>query len=255
MKKCLYTEKFEFTYSETHVDTYMLWDHHCHARFEMIAVLEGDISIMLEGRSYRLTENQLIMIPPLFYHAVNANKQGDYKRITALFDIQAVPSVLREAFLHGGGDPVIFSSPLLRDMSVCFADEPTAYFEPLLESLMVPLFYSRLKAPAMHRDSTEADTFILNIISYVDEHLCDKITLDDLAKATARSKSFICHRFEEQMGIPPGQYILRKKMAYAQKLIKEGHPTTWVATQVGYKNYGTFYRIYMKHFHTLPSRK
>ena len=221
----------------------------------MIGVLEGDISIMLEGRSYRLTENQLIMIPPLCYHTVTANKEGDYKRITALFDTQAIPAVLREDFRAADSEPIIFTSPSLRDMPTCFEEEQHSYFVPLIESLMVPLFYNRLQTvPAAHSQDADADAFILKIVDYVDEHLCEKITLDHLAKHTARSQSFVCHRFEEKMGIPPGQYILRKKMAYAQKLIKEGHPATLVATQIGYKNYGTFYRIYTKHFHKLPSK-
>lgn len=254
MKRRLCTESFEFTYSENHVDTHVLWDHHCHARYEMIAVLEGDISIMLEGRSYRLTEKQLIMIPPLFYHTVTANKEGNYKRITALFDMQAVPSVLRNDFRASDIEPTIFTSPFLKDMATCFEEEQNPYFTPLMESLMVPLFYSRLRAaPAVPGEASDADAFILKIVDYVDGHLCDRITLDHLALYTARSKSFVCHRFEEKMGIPPGQYILRKKMAYAQKLIKEGYPATLVASQIGYKNYGTFYRIYVKHFHKPPS--
>ena len=257
MKRRLYTDKFEFTYSENHVETHVLWDRHCHARYEMIGVLEGDISIMLEGRSYRLTENQLIMIPPLFYHTVTANKEGDYKRITAQFDIQAIPAVLRKDFQAMDAEPVIFTSAALRDMAVCFEEEPDPYFVPLVDSLMVPLFYSRLRAvpAAPGRDADdEADAFLLRIVEYVDEHLCERITLEHLARHTARSQSFVCHRFEEKMGIPPGQYILRKKMAYAQKLIKEGQPATLVAAQIGYKNYGTFYRIYTKHFHKLPSK-
>lgn len=255
MKRHLLTEKYEFTYSENHVETHVLWDHHCHARYEMIGVLEGDISIMLEGRSYRLTENQLIMIPPLCYHTVTANKEGDYKRITALFDTQALPSVLREDFQTMDTEPVIFTSAALLDMSACFEEKQNPYFVPLIESLMVPLFYSRLQAvPAVPNQDPDADTFILKIVEYVDEHLYEKITLEHLARHTARSQSFVCHRFEEKMGIPPGQYILRKKMACAQKLIKEGQPATLVAAQIGYKNYGTFYRNYTKHFYKLPSK-
>ncbi len=254
VKRIIQTPHFEFTYSETHVESRILWDSHCHARYEMIAVLEGDITIKLEGRSYRLTEDRSIIIPPLSYHTVTANRQGDYKRITVLFDIDAIPSVLRSEFLHNDTEPTIFTSPLLRELRVGLWEENTAYHEPLLESLMIPLFYSRLKAPAASIGDTEVDKFILKMIKYIDSNLCQKITLDDLARHTARSKSFICHRFEEIMGIPPGQYVLQKKMAFAQKMIKEGHPPTLVASQIGYKNYGTFYRMYIKHFQSSPSK-
>lgn len=255
VKRCFQTKQYEFTYSENHVDSYVLWDNHCHARYEMIAVLEGDISIMLEGRCCRLTEDQYIIIPPLLYHAVTANKQGDYKRVTAFFDIQAVPSVLREEFTQNDAQPAIYSSSLIKDIRICCQEEKAAYYEPLIESLMIPLFYNSLKAPAAGIGDTEVDQFILKLIKYIDDNLCKRITLEDLARYTARSKSFICHRFREIMGIPPGQYVLQKKMAFAQKMIQEGHPPTLVASQIGYKNYGTFYRMYIQHFRSAPSLK
>ena len=64
------TDGFLFEYTEHMIDNPVLWDSHCHAQFEMIAVLEGDISIMLEGRSYRLTEKQTVIIPQLLYHTM-----------------------------------------------------------------------------------------------------------------------------------------------------------------------------------------
>lgn len=253
MKHCMKTEHYELTYSETHVESRVLWDSHCHARYEMIAVLEGDISVMLEGQSLRLTENQFIMIPPLLYHTVTANKQGDYKRITALFDLRAVPPILQDGFTQLDSAPPISSSPSMELLRNCCQREGDVHYAPLAESLMIPLFYARLQAPAADPRAVTADELTLSIIRYVDRHLCDRITLEDLARHTARSKSFICHRFEEAMGIPPGRYVLQKKLAFAQKMIREGHPPSLVAAQIGYKNYGTFYRMYRKQFQSIPS--
>ena len=93
----------------------------------------------------------------------------------------------------------------------------------------------------------------MQIVQFVDEHLGERITLDELAIHTARSKSSVCHLFEEKMGISPKQYILQKKMAMANKLIREGVPPTQAAIQVGYDNYSTFYRAYRKFFSVNPS--
>jgi quercetin dioxygenase-like cupin family protein len=74
----LYNQKLEgysFDYVESVVDQPMLWESHCHAKYEMIAVTEGDITVMLEGQNYRLKKNHII-IPPLFYHSVTANGEG-----------------------------------------------------------------------------------------------------------------------------------------------------------------------------------
>ncbi len=253
MKQTFITQNFEFDYMENYIKSNILWENHCHSNYEMIAVIEGDVNIMLEGRSYRLTENQIIIIPPLCYHTVTANKKGEYKRITAFFDISAVPDILKEDFIQRDNAVSIFSFKQTGAFLELFKDVQNNYYKPLAESLMVQLFYSRLKATFKNSDEEETDSFILQIVEYVDKHLCEKIMLDDLARYTARSKSFVCHQFEEKMGIPPMQYILRKRMAFAQKQIKEGQPATLVAAQLGYKSYATFYRMYQKNCGSNPS--
>ena len=57
------------------------------------------------------------------------------------------------------------------------------------------------------------------------------------------------------MNISPKQYILRKKLATARKLIAEGTPPTVAAMQVGYENYSNFYRQYTKHYGTAPTKR
>ena len=76
------TNDCEFEYIESKIDHPILWESHCHAQYEMIAVADGDITVMLEGQKYRLQKNQIIIIPPLFYHSVTANGGERYRRIT-----------------------------------------------------------------------------------------------------------------------------------------------------------------------------
>ena len=97
----LKTQQYDFQYIESEVAQSVLWENHCHAQFEMIAMVDGDINILLEGKGYRLKENQVIIIPPLFYHSVTANGKGTYRRVTVTFEINAIPEVLRSEFEAG----------------------------------------------------------------------------------------------------------------------------------------------------------
>ena len=116
----LNADEFELEYMESRIYNSVLWENHCHAKFEMIAVLEGEVVVMIEGRGYRLTENQIIIIPPLCYHSVSVNGGGIYRRITALFDIDAIPEGLREEFLRSDGDAsVSFTSHTERLREIC----------------------------------------------------------------------------------------------------------------------------------------
>ena len=248
----LKTKDFEMEYIESKIDHSILWENHCHAKYEMIAVAEGDITVMLEGQKYRLKENQVIIVPPLFYHSVTANGGERYRRITALFGIDAIPSVLQDAFTNQVRNIDLDSSRIEKFKEICQKAD-ASFYEPLLQSLMVEIFYDALQIPQAPT-KIETDEFLQKTFSYIDQHLHEKILLDDLAKYTSRSKSSFCHLFEAKMNISPKQYILQKKLALASKLIDEGVPHTVAAMQVGYGNYSNFYRIYMKHFGTSPTK-
>ena len=242
---CFKTEEFAFEYIESEVDHPVLWENHCHGQFEMIAVAEGDINIMLEGKSYRLKENQAIIIPPLAYHSVIANEKGTYRRVTAAFDQRGIPEVLHSEFGRGGAKAASLSPAQMEELkALCQQDDPS-FYGPLAHSVMVHIFYEVQRA-SRSPAAAETDEFLQKAIGYIDEHLQEKILLDDLAVYTSRSKSSFCHLFEAKMNISPKQYILQKKLALASKLIDEGVPHTVAAMRVGYENYSNFYRLYHK---------
>ena len=250
----LKTEEFCLAYSESQVDQPVLWENHCHARFEIIAVAEGDINVILEGKDCRLRENRLILIPPLSYHSVVANEKGIYRRVTASFDRSAIPQVLRRELAGGEIHTATLTRGQMAELeSLCRKEDPLLY-APLAQSLMVQIFYKLQKAEELPAGSG-ADEFLEKSIRYIDSHLKEKILLDDLAAHTSRSKSSFCHLFEEKMNISPKQYILQKKLALANKLISEGVMPTVAAAQIGYDNYSNFYRLYRRQFGQSPTRR
>ena len=254
MSYIFHQEGFRIEYMDSQIDHPDLLETHCHGLYEMIAVAEGDINIILEGKNYRLTNRQAMLIPPLSYHALTANTTGNYRRITALFDISAVPSVLHPEFIQRASEMPVISLPHIETLKDICQKGDAQFYEPLAQSLMVQIFYDVINT-SKKTDPIETDVFLQQAIGYIDGHLCEKILLEDLAKHTARSKSSFCHLFEQKMNISPKQYILQKKLALANKLINEGIPAVTAATQVGYDNYSNFYRLYRKMLGKSPTNK
>lgn len=249
----LQSEQFCVRYVESEIESAVLWESHCHPQYEMIAVLEGEICVLAQGRSYRLTEHKAVIVPPLLYHTITADKKGTYRRVTALFDLAAVPDVLHAHFCAKDAALTVFEADVARELKrLCLSEEKALYL-PLAKALLTQLFYGDFSAKGAVTGG-EIDEFLQKILAYIDAHLCEPISLEDLAALCARSKSSACHLFEQKMGISPGQYILQKKLALASKLIRDGVPPTEVAARVGYDNYGNFYRVYKKHLGVSPSR-
>lgn len=71
-------------------------------------------------------------------------------------------------------------------------------------------------------------------------------TLEQLAELSAMSRSKFAELFREQVGQPPGDYILEWRVAIAQNHLKKGKPVGWVANQVGYENASALARVFRK---------
>ena len=245
-------ERFHLEYKEDRIDRELLWESHCHAEFELISVLEGDVSIILEGFPYRLTDHCTAIVSPLRYHTIRANRHGSYRRITALFDLSAVPEVLRPHFLHKDASLPIFSSDAAKELrTVALSDDP-AFYAPLTDGLMIRLLYGDAAA-GRGSEPQEIDETLGALLAYVNAHIGEQITLSDLAVHVARSSSAVSHLFREKMGVSPKQYILQKKLALAEQMIRSGMPPTVAAVEIGYDNYSNFYRMYKKQLGVSPS--
>lgn len=90
------------------------------------------------------------------------------------------------------------------------------------------------------------------VLSYVQGHLGEKITLEDVAQKFWVSSSTITHLFNKQMGISFYKYVMGLRLAEAKNLISEGMPMEKVAIRVGFGDYSAFYRAFKKEFGFSP---
>lgn len=255
-EKTFETRHLQCTYRKTVTQTHNIFENHCHLQFELIAVFEGSVSVQIEGTKYRLTSCAAALIPPLTYHSVSSDKSALYQRITFLFDRSFIPEEIQTDFLEKlQTHPIVTHDSLqfvFARLFQTFQEENLSIYAPLLESLLVQIFYIHTYQD-ISPSCKQTNPALQAITEYIHSHICEKISLDDIAGALFLSKSAVCHLFKEHMNISVKQYILQKKMTYAAQLIQNGMPATDAAHCVGYENYTNFYKIYCKVFQTTPS--
>ena len=64
------------------------------------------------------------------------------------------------------------------------------------------------------------------VLDFIEAYLDTDICLEDLAKIVGISKYYFCRLFKKAIGLPPHQYIVRRRIERAKKLLKYSDLTT-----------------------------
>lgn len=90
------------------------------------------------------------------------------------------------------------------------------------------------------------------ITAYVDAHLGEQITLGIIAAHCGVSVSTVTQLFQKQAEVTFHDFVTSRRMAMAEKRIKEGIPLEQVGRMVGYRDHSTFYRAFRQYFGISP---
>lgn len=145
---------------------------------------------------------------------------------------------------------------LFKQLDVCAAHD-TATQEWLLPVLAEALLATALLAvPAQESQAAEPQVSSAqeSIITYVNEHFSENITLDDLSERFFLSKHHLNRVFRKATGTTVRDYLINKRVVYVQQLLINGIPATLAASLAGFGDYTAFYRAYTKRFGHAPSQ-
>ena len=102
---------------------------------------------------------------------------------------------------------------------------------------------------------TELSNDIKSILDYIDQNFTNIISIEDLSKISSLSDSRIKSKFKEQIGIPPGEYIIIKRLEYAKQLIlTENCNFDEIAQRCGFADRYYFTKVFKKYFNQTPSK-
>lgn len=110
---------------------------------------------------------------------------------------------------------------------------------------------ARLLQGASEENSSD---LVYQVISYVQDHMGELMTVDDLARHVAMSSSAFSHLFRDRAGIPPYQFIKQMRLEEARRRLTEGgRDVSTVCREVGYSSLSHFVREFKRHFGVTPS--
>ena len=237
---------------------------HMHNDYELFYFMEGDADYIIGSAVYHLEKNDLLLIRPLTYHHLHLLSSEPYERAHFNFlQNDVMPEVL--SFLENEEVSSIFHIPQgnpirrifeeLKAVQTVYSETEFNYFKHTALNLI--LLHLKYDYPSITPKSAKSLTFanndvLQNIIQFIDDNSDKVITVNDLANKFYMSPSWIVHTFKNTLNISITQYINRRRITYAQKLLLAGISAHKAAELCEYENYTTFFRQYKKYLGKSP---
>jgi AraC-like DNA-binding protein len=85
------------------------------------------------------------------------------------------------------------------------------------------------------------------VLGYIDEHICERITLAALAQVAGLSRMYFAAQFRAATGCRPHECVLRKRIERAQQLLAgTGEPLASIALAVGFQSQAHFSTVFKR---------
>ena len=228
---------------------------HHHDFYEVYYFLGGSVEYLVEGRSYRLEPEDVLLISPRELHRPNVAPDEPYERIVLwigaafLKDIDTEDAALQRCFeaghnlLHGAHTPVASLIRQLAAESVSDRIASRLSAEGLFFQLMAELM--RLsEGSAPESAGREESPLISQVVDYLGTHYREEISLDALAERFYVSKYHLSHAFSRSVGTGVYRYILLKRLQHARQMLLDGTGPGDACRESGFQDYANFYRSF-----------
>lgn len=138
--------------------------------------------------------------------------------------------------------------PLLSALCMCCdREEPQSITEQLFEVLLSIMVNST-------HGTVKADRDMENVLQYIQKHLQDPVSIDDLASVAGMERSYFSRKFRKACNMSPSRYLLAMKMNYASRLLDRGLTVEKTSELVGYQSAKAFSRAFKKYMEISPSQ-
>lgn len=239
---------------------------HIHDGYELLCLVKGDVSYIVEGHIYKLTAGSLMLMRSSETHKLVVEKSTEYERYVLNFS----PSIIAKMGLSREllspfkerkiGEKNFYLPTEFRHVSPSFCFE-RAFLDAndLPKSdVMLTLFSSLLCEIKCAFDRKEEHgvggrSLSEEIISYVNENLKNDISIKKIANVLHISQTEVSRAFKKSLGTSIYDYILTKRLIMFNKKIATAKSTQELSRECGFHDYSSFYRLYKKRFGISPS--
>lgn len=246
-------------------------DFHTHDYYEFYFFLEGAVSIQVEQDIYPLRFGDIMLIPPKTAHRlVIHDATVRYSRFVLWISLTYFESlrVASEHYTYLISRLEEDRLYILHNDKITFNTIQTKILR-LLEEIHMERFGKETQIPLCindlllhlnrtfyereHPESEQSEsTLYEKLLAYIEEHIDESLSLEDLAEMFYVSKYHIAHIFKNNLGMSIHRYIMKKRLALCKEALLSNESISKIYSSYGFGDYSGFYRAFKKEYGISP---
>lgn len=242
---------------------------HYHDSYELYFFLGDNMQYFLGDRVFNLKKHDVIVVNRLTYHRTQYSMSKDPARINVTFGkeiMERIPdhdarTVLREflstsKFIDGRSFEINdIGGSFEHLIYLCSKKEQTQMLEHRKRHVLFDILISLSEVgdrPAKNPTNVDVDD-MSKIVEYINVFFNHEISLTIISEKFGISKFHLCRKFKETTGSLITDYVNRKRLTEAEKLLSNtDYSVTRISELVGFNNISYFIRIFKKMYDKSP---
>jgi AraC-like DNA-binding protein len=230
---------------------------HEHQEHEFFLPLQGELAVRAEGTEVKAGPGRMLYVPPNLDHSFSSTAQGSGERVIWLIEEKLWRKHTAENFKVTSLPSDSLAKELLFYLLIHQETEGARHFiSALVESLTESLAGAQLggqKLFSEHISGKIADPRVATAAKLVEENLAD-MSITQLARESGLSLRNFNRLFLQEAGLTPKEYLIRRRVERAKKLLRETRMTvTDISLEVGYNSLSKFIETFKNIEGMLPS--
>lgn len=248
-------------------------DTHIHNCYELYYYISGDLTYHIEGQSYKLKKNDMIITNTRELHRIVFDSKEGYEREFIQFKPEYISSFQNEGYnmlsfiqnrklghfnkinaedVISNGIDKLWQQILIHARKD--APESSIMIKATFVQMLIEINNIFYKSKMNLTATFGYDEKVIDILKYINDNLQEKITLDLLEAEFHINKYYLCHLFKRNTGFTVIEYICYKRIMRAEELLLSGIPIIDISYQVGFGDYTNFYKSFKKILGVSPKK-
>ena len=239
---------------------------------EIVFLLNGNASVLLDGRSVNLVHGEFIVIGSGHVYELGCSEQFMEIRIRVDGEFLASKAALtmkegqtgwstrcmREELEREQLEPYLAICELFKGLTLLYVEQP-AGFRLKTESVVLDILFLLIQHftyplyGERDRQATEGSQRIQEILDYIDTHYREDMPLGRIADHFSLSREYFSRLFRRMVGMSFYQHLTRVRIShFHHDLVTTDTPVMQLLEENGIANYKTFGKVFRQMYGFSP---